>query len=375
VFFTSGTLGTTAATPVIVKGELIAVVGADIELEALSEFLSTLPTGDHGGAVITNATGTIIAHPDPMLTRRETPGGLVAVQIQDLDADPIARQALRSVEGGVAGVVAISGDDGSAGTARATGRSIQVGSNRWAITIYADSRDFVGGIDEARRRDRQLLLAIGVVAALVGGIAMFPATRPIVRLAHEAATDPLTRVDNRRSISQRAHAAASERGSKTVALVDVDNMRTVNLTHGRLVGDEVLAEVATRLKGVVGSDGHVGRVAGEEFLLVFPRRSWEEVDQIIDGARRSVRGRPFETRRAAVDVTVSIGVASDLRRTDGETLIRSAADALAQAKRFGPDRVRVSHFGEDNEGLTHITVDLTGDTAVTRIVVPGSASD
>ena len=380
VFFTSGVLGTTAAVPVDVDGRTVAVVGVDIELESLSEFLATLPMGERGGAVITTAAGTMIAHPDPTMTRRTVGGEVHPNVIAEID-DPVARLAAESmdavaaIDASVSGVVPISTQPGTDPTVRATSRSIDVGTGRWSITIHADSRDFVGDIKDGQRRDRQFLLAIGGVAALVGALAMFPATRPIARLAHEAATDPLTQVDNRRSITQRTQSVALERGAKTVALVDVDGMREVNRAYGQLVGDEVLAEVADRLRRVVGSHGYVGRIAGEEFLLVFPRRSWDEVEEVLEGARRSVRERPVNTSQGDVALTVSIGVASDLRRIEGDTLIRAAVDALTQAKRFGSDRVRVSHVGEDAEGLTHITVDLTGDTSVTRIVVPGTVSD
>lgn len=173
--------------------------------------------------------------------------------------------------------------------------------------------------------------------------------------------DELTRLPGRRAFNQ-ALAAAGTRYS--VAVVDVDHFKNFNDSFGHDAGDQVLRMVAAHLAGV-GGGGTSYRCGGEEFAVFFPgvalkqaaaavedlRRAIERDVFVVSGPARSRRqraerrtssrrvrpGSPVETA-----VTVSIGVAEALPRTNSaEEVVKAADKALYAAKREGRNRVVV----------------------------------
>ena len=174
--------------------------------------------------------------------------------------------------------------------------------------------------------------------------------------------DELTRLPGRRAFNQ-ALAAAGTRYS--VAMVDVDHFKSFNDTFGHDAGDQVLRKVAMHLARV-GDGGTAYRCGGEEFAVFFPgvplkqaaaaveelRRAIERDVFVVSGPGRSRRKRAerrASSRRARpgspveTAVTVSIGVAEAVRRTNSpEEVVKAADKALYAAKREGRNRVVVS---------------------------------
>lgn len=161
------------------------------------------------------------------------------------------------------------------------------------------------------------------------------------QLEHEATHDPLTGLGNRHAYVrglQRA-ATASKRGvATTLVVLDVDRFAAVNTALGEGTGDDILCELAARLKGRVSPSCEVFRVGNDEFavLRVGPdaREAGYAAETFADLGRR-----PFETRGGPVTMSVSVGYASsegfDSERNDLHT---QAALALASARKGGGDR-------------------------------------
>ncbi len=202
------------------------------------------------------------------------------------------------------------------------------------------------------------------LAAMQGCIALAALMVGISATEHShwiAYHDELTRLPGRRAFNQ-ALAAAGTRYS--VAVVDVDYFKNFNDTFGHDAGDQVLRMVAAHLAGV-GGGGTSYRCGGEEFAVFFPgvalkqaaasveelRREIEQDVFVVSGPARSRRqraerrtssrrvrpGSPVETA-----VTVSIGVAEALPRTNSpEEVVKAADKALYAAKREGRNRVVV----------------------------------
>lgn len=170
--------------------------------------------------------------------------------------------------------------------------------------------------------------------------------------------DDLTGLLGRRALNERLKSLGSR---YSIAMLDVDHFKRFNDTHGHDVGDEVLKLVASRVKQV-GHGGTAYRYGGEEFCIVFPRRSSEDCARALDVVREEIAGyqlsirdrkqRPVKTsegsrRRGAsrvsgkaVSVTVSAGVATrgdDLN--DPEKVMLAADSKLYKAKRAGRNRV------------------------------------
>ncbi len=171
-----------------------------------------------------------------------------------------------------------------------------------------------------------------------------------LRLHKVAVTDPLTGAYNREFLQQRlpaeiARAVAAE-APLAVAMIDVDHFKDVNDRFGHDVGDDVLAEVAARLKAAIRGDDLLVRYGGEEFLTVLPRadagRAWEVAERM----RARLGRQPVALPSGPLAIAVSIGVAQ-LRTVVGvvETsaeLIRRADAALYTAKAKGRNRVEVA---------------------------------
>ncbi|WP_298630006.1 GGDEF domain-containing protein [uncultured Thermus sp.] len=148
----------------------------------------------------------------------------------------------------------------------------------------------------------------------------------------QALTCPLTGLPNRRALEMalEREAARVERGEKPFSLVilDLDDFKKVNDTHGHLVGDRLLKEVAQYLVAHVRQGDLVGRWGGEEFAILLPRTQGEEAMQVAERLR---------TGLSRLGVTGSFGVA--VYQGDLGDLFQRADRALYRAKGEGKNRV------------------------------------
>lgn len=161
-----------------------------------------------------------------------------------------------------------------------------------------------------------------------------------------AVTDPLTNLFNRRYMEgQMAKLVqnAADRGKHlSVLILDVDHFKAVNDTHGHDAGDEVLKELAVRIKDNIRSIDLACRVGGEEFVVVLPETNPQIAHSVAERLRRAVAAKPFSVpnQNMGLKVTASVGLASFKGNTDTEKkLFKRADQALYQAKEDGRNRV------------------------------------
>jgi diguanylate cyclase (GGDEF)-like protein len=122
-----------------------------------------------------------------------------------------------------------------------------------------------------------------------------------------------------------------------VVIADLDRFKAINDRHGHLVGDHVLREAAERLSGAVRASDYVGRYGGEEFLLILPVCSGVSAMALTDRILERFRETPLIIGAGVLPVSVSLGVAVAVAgaRASATELIRTADDAMYQAKRAG----------------------------------------
>jgi diguanylate cyclase (GGDEF)-like protein len=161
-----------------------------------------------------------------------------------------------------------------------------------------------------------------------------------------AHTDPLTGLANERTVGRILElelARAGRQGSEvSLAMFDVDDFRNTNRDGGPDTGDEVLRRVAAVLADTVRLVDTVGRVGGDEFVLVAPGSAGMTVAQrVLDGiaALPAVGGRT---------ITVSAGVARfPADGTTAEALIAAATDGLTKARAEGRGSVAAGIAPDD----------------------------
>ena len=128
-----------------------------------------------------------------------------------------------------------------------------------------------------------------------------------------AYNDPLTKVLNRRGV-ENAFAAATANGTSpdahpvALAYLDLDRFKLINDLYGHSAGDEVLQQVCRRIMDVVSGAIRVGRVGGDEFVIVLPETKMPLATLVCQSIVRSIGGAPFRVGEKAFHVRGSIGL-------------------------------------------------------------------
>jgi diguanylate cyclase (GGDEF)-like protein len=166
------------------------------------------------------------------------------------------------------------------------------------------------------------------------------------RLEHQASHDDLTGLLNRRGIQRKLRQALEDK-SVTLHLLemDLDGFKQINDTAGHAVGDELLCEVSRKLTGLAPESASIGRVGGDEFIMLVPHPKAEFVDGLANEVLAWSR-RPLFVQGRELRFGVSIGVASTLLGTrDPDELIGEADFALYRAKAAGKNQKQA--FSDD----------------------------
>lgn len=167
------------------------------------------------------------------------------------------------------------------------------------------------------------IVAIGILLTLL--------EEEINRTEHLALHDPLTGLPNRRLLDDRLTKAIerAERNEARVAvlLIDLDNFKEINDTHGHAVGDEVLRVVATRLQMRIRKADTIARAGGDEFLVVVSDLLQPQGAEVLANKLMADLNEPIVTGEATLQTRASIGVAiypDDSQTPEG---LREHADA------------------------------------------------
>lgn len=161
----------------------------------------------------------------------------------------------------------------------------------------------------------------------------------------------LTRVDGLTALLNRSTfveltrnelARARRQGTPTtLLLLDLDHFKQVNDTWGHPAGDEVLRHVAALCSGTVRSTDLVGRLGGEEFIILLPATRPEAGRMLAEKLRLRIQNTPAQVQGHALGICVSIGLTSTAPDAGSsfDALYAAADHALYQAKQWGRNRV------------------------------------
>ena len=210
----------------------------------------------------------------------------------------------------------------------------------------------VESADASYSEVRNVMLVLGAVTLSIGLlIALFVSRQ--AQLASQALYDPLTGLPNRSLLQDRLEQAIaqSQRAGRPfgVALMDLNRFKEVNDTLGHDVGDELLREIAARLRHAVRAEDTVARMGGDEFVVVLHDLTEKDVSALSSKLLAAL-GAHFNWGGQSIDLGASIGVSLyPAHARDPGSLIRFADIAMYAAKRSGkgyalyaPEQERVS---------------------------------
>ena len=167
-------------------------------------------------------------------------------------------------------------------------------------------------------------------------------------LREQSIHDPLTGLFNRRymeeGFKQQLGRATRERQPLAMLMIDIDHFKQFNDTHGHATGDVLLCEVGRFLKKNIRIEDIACRYGGEEFLLIMPGASLQEIEGRAERLRSEVKELQVEHDGKRVgNISLSVGVAAYPEHgSSQESIMRAADAALYRAKQSGRDRVIVA---------------------------------
>ncbi len=179
------------------------------------------------------------------------------------------------------------------------------------------------------------------------------------RLAFQARHDQLSGLPNRLAAIEHLDAAL-ERAKVSdrpvgVAVIDLDGFKAVNDSRGHATGDKLLREVARRLRSCLRESEFVGRLGGDEFLVIAEGLAAETIRALSDRLIVAI-SQPFESGDALFVISASAGIALSKSAVDGLELIRQADVAVYEAKNLG--RGRSVMFDESLQEAVEATAEV-----------------
>lgn len=164
-------------------------------------------------------------------------------------------------------------------------------------------------------------------------------------LARSAQTDSLTGLFNRAGFLARLDLALSRAsaGTLVLAMIDVDRFKLINDNCGHQTGDAVLEEIARRISGQLRANDTVGRMGGDEFVVLLDAMDWESAQALCRRLVEAVSSVPvlLESGRS-ITAAISCGVARHRAGTTADHFLHDADIALYEAKRMGRNRMVAS---------------------------------
>lgn len=204
--------------------------------------------------------------------------------------------------------------------------------------LHAGSDAFASSIWVSVFAIELVLYAVGTVFIIF----MLVSEKTVSAHRVAASIDPLTGIFNRRGFAEATkriiEREASANRPVTVMILDIDHFKSINDRFGHPAGDQVLKEFAQIVTGTLRMTDLCGRIGGEEFAALLPC----PIDEALIAAERvreAFASADLVIDQAAIETTVSIGVAGGPAGTELDVLLAAADTALYKAKRGGRNRV------------------------------------
>ncbi|MFW7415799.1 diguanylate cyclase [Demequina sp. SO4-18] len=309
-------------------GELVAVVGADLDLQTLRSILDDLPYGEGAEAFVLTGSSQVIGAPDRYTAQLEAlaeqAGGVPTAEDLGL---PVASEVLDRGESAWS----------TANNRMVVDRSLPASESvDWQVHLTADASQLsagLGNIGAALWWVSGLSLAASGIAAVV----VWNVSHSVRRMRVRASTDQLTGLANRHEYERAGKdmlLQASVRGERVLAVVlDLDGFKALNDELGHDVGDAALAATGEALRESVRGDDVAARLGGDEFVVLQPLGAREDAHVIVERIRERVENRLGWLPLGDTSVGVTAGYALSKPGMDLRGLVMAADVALVDGKR------------------------------------------
>ncbi len=165
-----------------------------------------------------------------------------------------------------------------------------------------------------------------------------------IHLLNSARKDPLTQLFNRRAFKYYYQFYTSNKRDNyplSVVFIDIDYFKKVNDQYGHVVGDIVLQKVSKLISNQLRNIDIISRYGGEEFVVILPACSKEDVLKVIEQIRLLIESTSINVNDDKISITISAGVAST-PEINAKKLLEKADEALYRAKENGRNQVKVA---------------------------------
>jgi diguanylate cyclase (GGDEF)-like protein len=223
--------------------------------------------------------------------------------------------------------------------------------------IWRDAQPILTKVESSRNELLQIVGAAGLISAFVLFWIFGAAQRRIVsqteRLIEAERRDALTDSPNHGAVvallAESLERARTTGAALSVAIVDLDNFRLLNESHGHDAGNTALVKVADLLRAALATGGTVGRYGPDEFLLVAATEHGADLVSVVEQVRRELQGFWIELiGQERLPVTISAAIASFPEHGQSLTaLLSTAARTLEEAKLGGGDAIRVAGTADE----------------------------
>lgn len=237
------------------------------------------------------------------------------------------------------GVMALKAGNPSSGVFLLASTSSMVGAAVTGMAVWG----FIP-FNNLTYRAAEIGILIDIVLLALALASKFRATERLKIIAeHQAKTDPLTGLNNRRAFYEITQSFWKQKKSGagiSVIIIDIDYFKVINDTYGHVAGDDVLTQFANRLNKSLRQQDIAARWGGEEFIILLPQTRLKEASTISKRLCESISNHPFTIESNEFQVTASIGLAHGL--PDGltlEHLISLADQQLYRAKKRGKNQI------------------------------------